>query len=178
MMLPLLFTAACGRVDANSEEAVKEDSMDQGADSAGRCTLAGCSSGFELRVPIHVSLEKLRTSTVSVCHNTLCYTSGLETLGKTNNTIHFPDLSKRDAEHTPLIVVAVDQPTNSGLQLQLSYDTWSLKDVQDGDAYDVTLTDEHGEKFVEVHETVSYQTLQPNGPQCAPTCWRATIDKT
>lgn len=155
-----------------------------GPDDSGRmCTLVGCFSSFTLKAPLTVSFEVLRASTVSVCRNGVCYSSSLATLQEshppdTSGSVRFPDLSQRDMLHTPLIQVLAERLASGGYQLQFSYEPWFTEEFHDGDVYDVTVTDEHGARFVDVHETVSYELFQPNGPECGPTCGRATIDRT
>ena len=152
-------------------------------DSGRMCTLVGCFSSFTLKVPLTVSFERLRASTVFVCRNGTCYSSSLAALQEshppdTNGAVRFPDLSRRDTQHTPLIQVLAERLASGGYQLQLSYEPWFTEEFHDGDVYDVTVTDDQGTKSVDVHETVSYELFQPNGPECGPTCGRATLDKT
>ncbi|WNG48377.1 hypothetical protein F0U60_32815 [Archangium minus] len=64
-----------------------------------------------------------------------------------------------------------------GFLLELSYGMWAPSGAQLGDVYGMTLTDEHGTKLVDLHETLSYEVLQPNGAECPAMCLRATIDK-
>jgi hypothetical protein len=147
------------------------------------CTLVGCFSSFTLKTSLPVSFEVLRASTVSVCRNGTCYSSSLATLQEshppdTSGSVRFPDLSRRDTQHTPLIQVQAVRLASGGYQLQFSYEPWFTEGLQNGDVYDVTVTDEQGTRFVDVHETVLYETFQPNGPECGPTCGRATIDRT
>lgn len=174
VMLPLLLTAC-----------IAADLFDgpQPAEYGRGCTLVGCFSSFTLKAPLTVSFEVLRASTASVCRNGTCYSSSLTALQEsyppdTSGSVRFPDPSRRDTQHTPLIQVLAERAASGGYQLQFSYEPWSTEAFHDGDVYDVTVTDGNGTKFVDVHETVSYELLQPNGPECGPTCGRAMIDRT
>lgn len=177
VMLSLLLTAACGNIAEFIEQ-------EPGPGDVGRrCTLAACTSGFTLRVPLTVSFQVLRASTVSVCRNTVCYTSSLATLEETHypetiRAVRISDPSQHDPQNTPLIEFLAERLANGGYRLHFSYEQGSSENLRNGDVYDVTVTDEHGTKLVDEHETISYDAFQPNGPECSPTCWVATIDKT
>ncbi|HEX5747007.1 MAG TPA: hypothetical protein VFZ09_12245 [Archangium sp.] len=147
------------------------------------CTLIGCESGFWLKVPVNLHFEQLRASTVTVCRNALCYSSSLATLAEpsgpdSGNRVTFPDPAQRDTLHTPLIHAEVRRAASGGYQLHVSYSPWASGELRNGDVYDVTLTDKRGRKPLKVHETVSYEVNQPNGPECPSTCLGIEIDKT
>lgn len=151
-------------------------------ESSHMCTLVGCISSLTLKTPLPVSFEELRASTVSVCRNSTCYSSSLSALQESNppdtsGSVRFPDLSRRDTQHTPLIQVLAVRRASGGFQLQFYYEPWFTEELEDGDVYDVTITDERGERSVDMHETVSYERFSPNGPECGPTCGHVTIER-
>lgn len=191
VVLTLLFTAACDKPESvrdaprlqSPDPAVRDAPRLPPPESGRVCSLIGCASGFSLKVRVGIRFEQLRASTVTVCHNARCYSSSLATLAEppgpgSGRSISFPNPSQRDTLHTPLISASVWPAASGGFLFDVSYLPWSDGELQDGDVYDVTLTDAHGRRLVNVHEKVSYQLSQPNGPECGSPCHGVAIDRT
>jgi hypothetical protein len=51
-----------------------------------------------------------------------------------------------------------------------------LNALANGDRYHLTVTDAQGATLVDTTDVATYQTTQPNGAACGPTCHQASAD--
>jgi hypothetical protein len=110
----------------------------------------------------------LTGSTVSVCRNGNCHAAILPAA---------PDASGPGA-HVPFadatfLVGTLWKDANQGIELDIEWR--EAGQVQDGDRYQVTLTDVAGTTMALLDKTATYRKVSPNGDECGPICWSTEL---
>lgn len=120
-----------------------------------RCTLIGCESGvnFDLDDP----LEPGQEFRASACVGDICR--------EASGTV-----PERGCTTESDLVVCTPQSGGTDIHLRLPDGTYDK-------TYDVRfeLTSGSGETLAEADVPVDFQRSQPNGPDCDPVCWTASV---
>jgi hypothetical protein len=156
------------------------------------CSLVGCEDGAQISVHLGLAPKDLVGSTFTVCRNGVC-SSGVLTpydagpayanyLGGIflNGALFEHDLDFRDepdgGEEADFEVQSDFELEPDGAVATLANGALARPSIQDGDVYEVKIVASNGTTIFDATHTATYATLQPNGPDCDPTCHIATID--
>ena len=142
----------------------------------GNCTEAGCTSTVSSSATVNVDLAAMDGAPVTICCNSSCVngttvaTTHVENGEETSVLLcEFPDNSGRAS--------CVGRATDSaGVTLALTY-YLDDDETPDGDSYrfEVRSPDDTNEVLVLTEGSVTFTVSQPNGPECEPTCYNATL---
>jgi hypothetical protein len=136
------------------------------ADKTTVCSLAGCTSGFAVSAP-HVTTDHLQilASTLTACRNGSCLTHPLADWdGRSGQQIY-------EEGHADWILLGIiEEGATTHFEIDYLVPKRDGERLPDGDSYDITLA-AGDTKLIDVHHAASYRMFQPNGPDCAPTCW-------
>lgn len=144
------------------------------------CTDAGCITGVSAALDVAGARADIAGSKVVVCRNGQCEEGVLEaTLGTDGEPV---------TDETPLRCRFTNAaapgrgPTcfarggQAAVVLDFSYGL-ANDEANDGDRYEFRVVDKAtSQTTVRKEGSVTFRMLQPNGPECAPTCKQATLN--
>ncbi|WP_164020507.1 hypothetical protein [Pyxidicoccus trucidator] len=170
LCMALLALAACQEMD------------DFGTPQGQPCTLIGCGAAMSMTRHVDASLDELRSSTMTLCRNEVCYTLSFAGFSEpdergniTHNRVYFP-MHGEWREGTPLYDASVHSAPGGGFELHISFTAWSAAELKDGDVYAVSVVTSAGRNLIDVRRAVTYLESQPNGPKCGPPCRTSRLD--
>jgi hypothetical protein len=133
------------------------------------CTTANCTAGASMQIDMQSTASSLVGQTVTVCRNAECYSAVLPAPPPANSTSPFSFAGTTSVAGE--VWSLSDQTTRLDLE-------WLLpKDGQPPslDRYTVSLTDGSGVSSTLLDKTAAYQKESPNGDECGPVCWHASL---
>lgn len=135
----------------------------------GVCTLAGCDSsvGFELEVADGNALIGAR---LQVCRNELCGEAQITELPTT-----FEGRPYQFTGGLAGVVRLYQQPSGYAVSAIVPEEGEFPYGLADGDVYTVELRDRDSMLLAAERWSATYHLLEPNGPDCGPTCLRARL---
>jgi hypothetical protein len=143
-----------------------------------------CPATFPERIPIppHVTVDQLRTSTVTLCFNAFCFSMGLASAVEQETlTPHFERFpatpeSRRLLRESPSIFLAARRDA-VGDQVEVVGSigvTVSPARPLDGDRYDVTIRPARGgAPIARARSRLTYKIAHSSGPSCDVPCYVA-----
>lgn len=136
------------------------------------CTLVGCDSNVGFRVFETADGIALLDATLRVCRNDVCSEARISEL-PTVDDFQGPPLGVEGE----LSVEARVYSLSSGYELSATI--WAQGEfpygLADGDVYTLTLRDRDSVLLSSQAWTATYAVSEPNGPDCEPTCLRASL---
>jgi hypothetical protein len=136
------------------------------------CTQIGCLSGAELDAGAF-SETQLTGARIEVCLDSMCVDQVIAAVPAPNDV----KTLRWNPPSDPSVEIWLGRTAPSGLiDVELTVRSDRPESFEDGDVYAVTLTDAGGGALAARAWSVKYQTFQPNGPACEPTC-RSAIEK-
>jgi hypothetical protein len=135
-----------------------------GCETSHACTLIGCVSQASAVVPL--SGEPAPNSMVTACYNDACAT-GTVLGGAGDEPIHIEFIGHPDTQ--------AQFRFDLGPQVQI---TWILSTTaHDGDRFSVDVVDAAGVSVAHFDSVAAFTTVNPNGPECVPTCQQAVLQQ-
>ncbi|MBL8743019.1 MAG: hypothetical protein JNK04_18045 [Myxococcales bacterium] len=153
-----MFSAACGLLFG-------------AAGCSTRCTLVGCVSNVSTVVSVEGDAESVVGSVVTMCQNDACVSGTLEYADKGAEMICSFEGEQPYWGTSCLAWVEGDQVT---IWITLEVTDWYPLE-QDTFRFVVASADDPDEVLAEREGKPDYEVLQPNGEECGPTCYVATI---
>ncbi|MFO0671395.1 MAG: hypothetical protein U0235_17480 [Polyangiaceae bacterium] len=145
-----------------------------GCSSSKTCTLLGCESSATMRVYAAVDRTAMTTATITACRNGSCSAGQPTTVPSApGDRLAFRLAGPIAAEG----YLSSPDPVK-GYKIEAVF---ALEGVTtaNGDTYEIRVTPAGAAApAVTVSDKATYQSTQPNGPDCPPECTAATIDKT
>lgn len=137
------------------------------------CTDIGCASGasFDLGLFAEADFARLTGARIQVCLGTACADRVIDVLPAAPNEVSYLTLNTSADPRIAVSLVRTD-PGTIGIQVEVESGQPDL--FHDGDVYTVSLVASDGGPLLNRSWSVSYETSQPNGPDCEPTCRSAT----
>jgi hypothetical protein len=123
-----------------------------------------------VKVDAPATVEIIRASTLTACWNDDCHSLSLATLQVVTEPSHAPvDIQPVDVE---LVSAGGKQ------YLDVLFVATNENAAHDGDRFRVALNDASGAELLSIDDKIAhFSTSRPNGPDCDPVCYDATIDK-
>jgi len=145
------------------------------------CSTLGCVPVATIKVDLPLAFGEVQKSTITVCHNGTCLAGSFATLNappSPNAGVEIGIASAPDGGAASFGTDALVMANTSGaLWLQVFWRS-NVDDVADGDTYSVTVQDSSGQSVVSFTGTaMTYDTVFPNGKDCAPTCRHVEFDQ-
>lgn len=149
--MAMLFAVACGSASTPG------DGGDPPVDRGAVCTDIGCESGVTFTLTRDLVTEEAYE--VEACVGDLCRTATLE--------VPAPD----DGPFAGVQEGALGLNTDAdSVSLRLPEGDWSGTH-----RVSLLVRDSGGEVVAETERDADFERMQPNGPDCPPTCWRAEV---
>jgi len=132
-------------------------------------------------IPVTFISASLAQAKVTVCRNDECHDWQLPPV-PTSDQPEFPEYFPDAPFLTGYLSMNSDRSISLGIQWSVdnaaagdggAVDAGTL--LQDGDHYVVTLTTSAGVTSTLLDKTATYQSVQPNGPDCPPLCMSAVL---
>ena len=165
----LLAAAALGGIQLSS--CIFDDSNQNDG-----CTLAGCGGGFRLETRLELPLASFHGAEARVCRRGECRSGRLEVTDRFDlvSASLAPSGDSGPARGKLLVgALATDEPGVTRLLVEWDWETgWSPK--QSSDTFEVYI-DADGMSLFARRKTLKYSILEPNGAECGPTCYGASI---
>ena len=133
------------------------------------CNEAGCISGASVGINMQSSPGSLAGQTAAVCRNTECYSALLPTVASASSVSRFTFAGTTQVEGE--LSALPDQSTRLLIKWRNMDET--LPPLTD--RYTVSLTDAAGTSSTLLDKTATYSKSSPNGDDCGPICWQASL---
>jgi hypothetical protein len=135
------------------------------------CSDVGCYTGPRLNftlpgiAPSESGPSEITNTQFELCLNDDCATGYLEDWSTALN----PSIRVHPADPDTWIRFEAYY-TTEGVELEPSFHSDDLSRYRDGDVYSVRIVSPSGVELVNRAWSSTYRTVQPNGPDCEPTC--------
>ncbi|MCL2778667.1 MAG: hypothetical protein FWD73_11735 [Polyangiaceae bacterium] len=163
-LAPIVFSCAaltsllvgCGRTENEAPP----------AGGGASCTLIGCADTATLNAHLAAAPAELDGAAVTACWQQMCATASLPTL--TGQGAAYFAMQGDGIRANGLL-----ESDGNGVYVEVTVSP--LGTVANGDSYRLSVVDASGQTLLNGQAIATYTILQPNGPDCDPTCHTATF---
>jgi len=132
---------------------------------------APCTSGAWLHISLSSTVATLAQPTVTVCRNSVCYTSVFQQLPSIGSG-GTPEQAMSD---TAAITGTLWRKSDGSVSLDIEWRIDDQSQLVDGDHYVVTLADGAGTATAVLDKTATYVMSAPGVADAGPICMQATL---